>query len=408
MSVYKMKKSHNLLERAKKVIPGGVFGHYKYAIREAGPVFFSRAKGAHFWDIDDNKYIDLMCAYGPAILGYNHPEVDEAAKTQYGLGNTVSLASPVMVDLATTLVDMVDAAEWALFGKNGGDSTNLAVMIARAATGKEKIVKVRDGYHGVASWMQEKGRPGTISSDTDNVLTVEWNDLQSFEEILVNHSDEIACFISSPYNHPVFRDNELPKEGYWQKVSALCKQHGIVLIVDDVRAGFRINLSGSNVAYGFTPDLICFGKAIANGYPLSALVGSNALKEAAEEVYFTGTQFFSASPMAAAQATLLELKKADAANKMTDYGTKLKSSLIEVAKEFGYKFIVSGVPAMPYFRLAEVETKVHFSWIDECVKRGVYMLGYHNHFISTAHSEEDLETVIQVAKEAFTTLKKNY
>ena len=408
MSVYKMKKSHNLLERAKKVIPGGVFGHYKYAIREAGPVFFSRAKGAHFWDIDDNKYIDLMCAYGPAILGYNHPEVDEAAKTQYGLGNTVSLASPVMVDLATTLVDMVDAAEWALFGKNGGDSTSLAVMIARAATGKEKILKVRDGYHGVASWMQEKGRPGTISSDTDHVLTVEWNDLQSFEEILVNHSDEIACFISSPYNHPVFRDNELPKEGYWQKVSALCKQHGIVLIVDDVRAGFRINLSGSNVAYGFTPDLICFGKAIANGYPLSALVGSNALKEAAEEVYFTGTQFFSAPPMAAAQATLLELKKSDAANKMTDYGTKLKSSLIEVAKEFGYKFIVSGVPAMPYFRLAEVETKVHFSWIDECVKRGVYMLGYHNHFISTAHSEEDLETVIKVAKEAFTTLKKNY
>ena len=371
-------------------------------------MFFSRAKGAHFWDIDDNKYIDLMCAYGPAILGYNHPEVDEAAKSQYELGNTVSLASPVMVDLATTLVEMVDAAEWALFGKNGGDSTSLAVMIARAATGKEKILKVRDGYHGVASWMQEKGRPGTISSDTDHVLTVEWNDLQSFEEILVNHSDEIACFISSPYNHPAFRDNALPAEGYWQKVSALCKQHGIVLIVDDVRAGFRINLSGSNVAYGFTPDLICFGKAIANGYPLSALVGSNALKEAAEEVYFTGTQFFSAAPMAAAQATLLELKKADAANQMTDYGKKLKSSLIEAADEFGYKFIVSGAPAMPYFRLAEVETKVHFSWIDECVKRGVYMLGYHNHFISTAHSEEDLENVIQVAKEAFTTLKKNY
>ena len=408
MSVYKIKKSHNLLEKAKEVIPGGVFGHYKYAIRDTGPVFFSRAKGAHFWDIDDNKYIDLMCAYGPAILGYNHPEVDEAAKSQYGLGNTVSLASPVMVDLATTLVEMVDAAEWALFGKNGGDSTNLAVMIARVATGKEKIVKVRDGYHGATPWMQEKGRPGTISSDANHVLTVEWNDLESFEEILVNHSDEIACFISSPYNHPVSRDNELPAEGYWQNVSALCKQHGIVLIVDDVRAGFRINLAGSNVAYGFTPDLICFGKAIANGYPLSALVGSNALKEAAEEVYFTGTQFFSAAPMAAAIATLLELKKSDAANKMNDYGKKLKSSLIETADEFGYKFIASGVPAMPYFRLAEVETKVHFSWIDECVKRGVYMLGYHNHFISTAHSEEDLATIIQVAKEAFTILRKNY
>ena len=335
MSVYKTKKSHQLLEGAKEIIPGGVFGHYKYAIRDSGPVFFSRSQGAHFWDIDDNKYVDLMCAYGPAILGYNHPEVDEAARSQYDLGNTVSLASPIMVDLATTLVEMVDAAEWALFGKNGSDSTNLAVMIARAATGKQKIVKIRDGYHGASPWMQEKGRPGTISSDADHVLTVEWNDLESFEELLVKNSQEIACFISSPYNHPVFRDNELPKEGYWQKVSALCKQNDIVLIVDDVRAGFRINLAGSNVAYGFTPDLICFGKAIANGYPLSALVGRGKLKEAAEEVYFTGTQFFSAPPMAAAKATLLELKKSDAANKMNDYGKKLKSSLIKVDDEFG-------------------------------------------------------------------------
>jgi len=407
VSIYKTEKSHKLFEKAKEVIPGGVFGHYKYAIRDKGPVFFSRSKEAHFWDIDDNEYIDLMCAYGPSILGYNHPEVDEAAKTQYGLGNTVSLASPVMVDLATTLVDMVDAADWALFGKNGGDSTNLAIMIARFATGKEKILKVRDGYHGVAPWMQEKDRPGIISSDSEHVLNVQWNDLESFEEILKNNSDTIACFISSPYNHPVFRDNELPKEEYWQKVSALCKEHGIVLIVDDVRAGFRINLSGSNVAYGFTPDLICFGKAIANGYPLSALVGNNDLKEAAEKVYFTGTQFFSAPPMAAARATLLELKKSDAANKMTDYGKKLNNSLIEVASQFGYKLVASGPPSMPYFRLAEVESEIHFSWIDECVRRGVYMLGYHNHFISTAHSAEDLVTITQVAKEAFTSLRKN-
>ena len=129
MSSSNTKKSHQLLKRAKEVIPGGVFGHYKYAIRDAGPVFFSKAEGSHFWDVDDNEYIDLMCAYGPSILGYNHPEVDEAAKTQYGLGNTVSLASPVMIDLATELVDLVDAADWALFGKNGGDSTSLAVMI---------------------------------------------------------------------------------------------------------------------------------------------------------------------------------------------------------------------------------------------------------------------------------------
>ena len=137
-TIYEVKKSDELLRKAKEVIPGGIFGHYKYAIRDSGPKFFAKAQGAYFWDVDENKYIDLMCAYGPSILGYNHPEVEEAANSQSFKGNTVSLASPIMVDLATALVDMVDAADWALFGKNGGDSTSLAVMIARAATGKEK------------------------------------------------------------------------------------------------------------------------------------------------------------------------------------------------------------------------------------------------------------------------------
>ena len=404
MSNSNTKKSHQLLERAKEVIPGGVFGHYKYAIRDTGPVFFSKAEGSHFWDVDDNEYIDLMCAYGPSILGYNNPEVDEAAKTQYGLGNTVSLASPVMIDLATELVDLVDAADWALFGKNGGDSTNLAVMIARAATGKEKILKVRDGYHGVSPWMQPEGSPGTLSSATDQVLTVEWNDLDSFEKTISDHPDEIACFISSPYNHPAFRDNELPQEGYWQKVSSLCKKNGIILIVDDVRAGFRINITGSNVAYGFKPDLICFGKAIANGYPLSALVGSNDLKDTAEKVYFTGTQFFSAAPMAAAKATLLELRKSDAAKKMTDFGERLNKVLIKTAKDSGFKLIASGIPAMPYYRLDGVDRETHFSWIDHCTTNGVYMVGWHNHFISTAHTDEDLVAIQESAKKAFTAL----
>jgi len=406
-TTYKVNKSDELLKQAKEVIPGGIFGHYKYAVRDTGPKFFSRSEGAYFWDIDDNKYIDLMCAYGPSILGYKHPEVEEAANSQDSEGNTVSLASPVMVDLASSLVDLVDAADWALFGKNGGDSTSLAVMIARQATGKEKIIKIKDGYHGVAPWMQGKERPGVIASDDAHVITVNWNDLESLENILTEKSDEIACFISSPYDHPTSRDNVLPEEGYWQGVSNLCKKYNVIVIIDDVRAGFRINLSGSNVAYGFTPDLICFGKAIANGHPLSALVGTNAMKDAAEEVYFTGTQFFSASPMAAAIATLKELKKVDASNRMTDFGERLNKSLVTVAKESGYDLVASGVPAMPYYRLANVDTRTHFQWIDECVRRGVYMLGYHNHFVSTSHSDEDLEAICNIARQSFEALKEN-
>lgn len=403
-TTYEVKKSDEYFTKAKQVIPGGIFGHYKYAVRESGPKFFSKSEGAYFWDLDDNRYVDLMCGYGPSILGYNHPEVEEAFKSSSDKGNTVSIASPVMVDLASKLVDMVDIADWALFGKNGGDATSLAVMIAREFTGKKKIIKIDDGYHGVAPWMQDKNRPGVIASDSEHVIKIKWNELEELENLLGQGDNDIACFISSPYDHPVSRDNSLPNEGYWEKVTSLCKAHGILTIVDDVRSGFRINLKGSNVAFGFSPDMICFGKAIANGHPLASLVGKEEIKTAAERVYFTGTQFFSAPPMAAAIATLNELEKVDAPTKLIDYGKKLNARLEAVASEKGFNLVSSGVPSMPYYRLEGQSFETHIKWIDECVKRGVYMLSYHNHFISLAHKEEDIDFIESAARQAFESL----
>ena len=402
-TTYEVKKSDEFFKKAKEVIPGGIFGHYKYAVRDSGPKFFSKSEGAYFWDLDDNRYVDLMCGYGPSILGYNHPEVEEAFKSSSEKGNTVSVASPVMIDLAAKLVEMVDIADWALFGKNGGDATSLAVMIAREFTGKKKIIKIDDGYHGVAPWMQDKDRPGIISSDSEHVLKVKWNDISSLEKLLTQNND-VACFISSPYDHPVMRDNSLAETGYWETVTKLCKKHNVLTIVDDVRAGFRINLRGSNVSFNFEPDMICFGKAIANGHPLAALVGKESLREAAESVYFTGTQFFSGPPMAAALATLKELEKVDAPSVLIKYGEKLNQRLEGVASEKGFNLIASGMPSMPYYRLEGVSFETHIKWIDECVKRGVYMLAYHNHFVSLAHSEEDIDFIEAAARQAFENL----
>ena len=403
----KLTRSDELFLKAKAVIPGGIFGHYKYSVGEFAPKFFSKAKDSYFWDVDGNKFIDLMCAYGPMILGYNNPVVDKAAQQQYDLGNTVSLASPVMIELAETLVDMVAVADWTLFGKNGGDSTSLAIMVARAETGREKIIKINDGYHGVASWMQRNNSPGTIPSDTDEIIDIEWNVIDELERAISENPNQIACFISSPYHHPVLKDNVLPEDQYWQKVESLCRQNGIVLIVDDVRAGFRINLAGSNEAYGFKPDLVCLGKAMGNGYPISALVGADHLKKSAEAVYFTGTQFFNAAPMAAAKATLLELQKIDAVSKMEEFGNNLKNGLVKVARENQFELVVSGVPTMPYFRLNNVDIKVHNAWIDECLKRGLYMVNYHNHFISATHNKEDLENILEIASNSFSALSKS-
>ena len=400
MKTLRFDQSNALYARAKSVIPGGIFGHYGSSVRESGPKFFSRSEGAHFWDADGNEYIDYMCAFGPMILGYNHPPVDDAARRQQRLGHAVSLASPVMVELAERLVDQVAAADWALFGKNGTDATGLAVMIARAATGREKIVKVSGGYHGVAAWMRA-GSPGAIPADGAAVISVAWNDAEGFEQLVAEQGSDIACFIASPYHHPALVDSELPAEGYWSRIEAACRANGIVLIADDVRTGFRIDLAGSNVAFGFTPDMICFGKAIANGHPLSALVGADALKQTASEVFYTGTQFYSGAPMAAAIATLEELGKGDAVRQMNDAGAKLSRGLVDVANAHGCKLVVSGAPAMPYYRLAALPRAVHFAWIDECVKRGAYLLGYHNHFLSTAHAQEDLQRTWDVADAAF-------
>ena len=398
-----LSRSNALYARAKEVIPGGIFGHYGGSVRERGPKFFARSEGARFWDVDGNEYIDYMCAYGPMILGYNHPAVDEAVRVEQRRGHAVSLASPVMVELAERLVDLVAAGDWALFGKNGGDSTTLAVMIARAATGRQKIVKVEGGYHGVASWTRD-GRAGAVPAEGEQVLKVAWNDAAGFERLLDEHSGDVAGFISSPYHHPAFADSELPAPGYWQRIEALCRKNGVVLIVDDVRAGFRTDLAGSNVAFGFTPDLICFGKAIANGHPLAALMGSDALKTTASEVFYTGTQFFSGAPMAAALATLSELASSDTVGRMNEIGTQLSDGLQRVASARGFDLVVSGVPSMPYYRLADVRTRTHFEWIDECVQRGVYLLGYHNHFLSTAHTAADLQLTWDAADAAFAAL----
>ena len=397
----KQKKSDELFLKAQEIIPGGIFGHYKFAVREEGPKFFSKAKNAYFWDIDGNKYLDLICGWGPMILGYNNSKIDKAARTQYDLGNTVSVASPVMVELAETLTDMVDMADWALFGKNGGDSTQLAIMVARAETGKSKILKIKDGYHGANGWMQNKNNPGIINSDSEEVLSISWNDLDEFDEMISSFGSEIACFISSPYDHPTSKDSSLPKEGYWKHIEKKCSENNIVLIVDDVRTGFRIDLKGSHNAFGFSPDLVCLGKAMANGYPISALVGKKSLKDAANKVYFSGTQFFNSAPMAASKATLEELQNLNAIEIMNTNGLKLKDDLSSAAKSFGLKIKVSGAPSMPYFKIEDQSKDFHVDWTDECLSRGLYLTSYHNHFLSVAHGEAEINEIVRIASEAF-------
>lgn len=372
----------------------------------AYPLFASKADGAYFWDVDGNRYIDLMCAYGPMILGYNDPDVDNAAIEQMKTLNCAVQPGTLMVDLAELLVDTVEMADWAFFAKNGGDVTNFALMVARAATGRDKFIAVNGGYHGVIGWTQGYGAPGVAKAEVLPKLMVNWGDVAAVEKLASEYKGEIAAFIATPYHHPVFEDNVLPPAGYWEKIRRICDREGIVLIVDDVRCGWRLDVKGSDYHFGFKADLECFCKALANGHNISALCGVESLKDAAASVMCTGSYWMSAPQMAAAIACINKMKTIDAPKICHDYGVKIIDRLTEVAKKHGFDYRFSGEPSLFYHRIAGLDGKedpnflLHQAFVGECVKRGVFMTNHHNHFTNTALTDADVDFIGEVADEA--------
>ena len=407
-------KSREWFDRATKVVPSGVYGHLgpaegNFMPVTSFPLIGDRAQGAYFWDVDGNRFIDYMCAYGPNVLGYNDPEVDAAAIEQLKKGNCMTSPSYKMVEFAELLVDTVACADWAFFAKNGNDVTTAAIMTARAATHRKKIVFINGYYHGVAPWTQKIDYPGILPEDVANNLYIDWNDFGQLQKVFDDNKGEIAAFIATPYMHGNYLDNALPAEGYWKKVRELCTANGTVLIVDDVRCGFRLDLAGSDHFYGFEADLICFCKALANGYNVSALCGKDSLKNAVSSLSYTGSYWLSAMPFAAGIACINKMKELDSPTMFRELGLKLTDGLKEVAAANGFNMKVSGEPALFYLRLADDDSLfIHQDWIQECVKRGIFFAGHHNHFINAALTEEDIKFTLDVADEAFKAIRHKY
>jgi glutamate-1-semialdehyde 2,1-aminomutase len=403
--MYTHDKSQELLRRATKVIPGGIYGQITPRLlipNDAYPLYWEKAQGSRFTDVDGNEYIDYMGAYGPIGLGYNHPKVEAAANAQREKGGLVTGANPVMIELAELLVDTISIADWAFFAKNGADVTTLATMTARASTGREKLILVSHSYHGTAGWMMSPGSAGTTTGDHTDVIYVDWNDLDGLKKVVHENKGEIAGFMAAPYDCPSFGDSVLPAEGYWKGVEELCRNEGIVIIVDDVRCGFRLDLRGSHEYFSFKPDLVCMSKAIANGHCLAALVGTAEMKEAVESFYYTGTFWFDAVAMAASVATLHELRRIDAPKVMQATGQKLVDGMREIAESHGHVLKATGPTSMPYVRL-EGENWIALTqqWCGEATRRGVYFTSHHCWFVSTAHTEEDIQQTLTSVEDAF-------
>ena len=403
-------ESMTLFNRAERVIPGGIYGHMSpaAALPLELPYFAQRAKGCRYWDVDGNEFIDYMCAYGPIVLGYNHPEVEEAAQRQAKDGNCFNHPAPVMVELAEKLVSLVDFADWTVFGKNGSDMTTWATLVAREYTQRKKILRIQGSYHGAHAWCTP-GHGGLIEEDRMNVHTFEWNDLEDFQWVMKKFRNQVACVIVTPFHHPAFGDSELPGVDFLQEIEKSCRKEGIVLILDDIRAGFRLHLGGSHRFFNFEPDIICFSKAMGNGYPISAALGRKELNVAASNVFLTGSFWNSAVPMAASLACIKILERENLIDHMRDMGDMLTQELHRLAEKHGLLISVSGPSTVPFMSFANEKNFFRSQCFSaECARRGVFFHPHHNWFICAAHEEKDIRQTLGIADQAFSVVKEKF
>lgn len=384
-------------------MPGGVYGHQSPSLltRDHFPQFLEDASGCRIRDVDGNEYVDFMCAYGPMVVGYGHPEVERAAAEQRSRCDTGNLPAPVFVELAERLVSITPGAGWATFAKNGSDVCSWAIAIARRATGRSLVVRVEGAYHGVHAWSNAV-REGFLETDRAAVRSFRWNDIDGLSRLFAEAPEDIAAVIVTPFRHDVFADLEMPAPGFLSGVRELTSRHGTAMIVDDVRAGFRLHMGGSTQLWGVTPDLLAYSKALANGYPLSALVGAEHLRDAATKVFVTGSFFTQAVPLRAALATLDVLEKTDGIARMELAGRRFVDGLRAQADRSRLSVTLSGPPSIPFMTFAkDSKFRMNRAFAGACADHGVFLHPTHNWFVSTAHTDQEIDLALSATERAF-------
>jgi len=380
-------RDSELRARAEAVIPGGMYGHQSTGLLpDDYPQFFERGEGAN-------------------LFGYANPQIDAAFVRQLGLGDTLTGPTALMVELAETFVGMVSHADWAMFCKNGTDATTMALTTARAHTKRKTVVRAKGAYHGAAPWCVPRPT-GTIESDRAHQILCDYNDVASLEAAVAQAGDDLACVFAAPFKHDAFIDQAEPDPAYARRARELCDQTGALLIVDDVRAGLRLARDCSWSKIGVEPDLSTWGKCIANGHGLSALLGNDKARKAAASIYVTGSFWYQAAPMAAAIETLGLVRNTDYLERITALGERLRSGLHERASAAGFSLRQTGPVTMPLFLFDDdPDLRKGFCFSSEMLGRGVYVHPWHNMFLCAAMTDADIETFLGAAEGALGALK---
>jgi glutamate-1-semialdehyde 2,1-aminomutase len=399
------KKSDQLLERALKCIPLGSQTFSKSLTqypRGVSPFFIERGKGSKVWDVDGNEYIDFVNSLAAVTLGYCDEDVDRAVQEQMKNGVIFSLPHILEMEVAEKLIGIIPCAEKVRFAKNGTDATSASIRIARAYTGKEHIAVC--GYHGWQDWYigsttRDLGVPKAVKELTHKF---EYNNFESLEKVF--QEQELACVIMEPMNV------EYPQDNFLKKVKELAHKNNALLIFDETITGFRYALGGAQEFFNVIPDLATFGKGMANGYPLSAVVGSNEIMKKVEDIFFSGTFAGETLSLASANAVIDKYKDKNVIEYFHEIGSYLIKELNQlIADESleGY-FRVLGHPSWSFLQIKEQQNYTSFEirtfFEQEMFKRRVLTLGSHN--ISFSHSKDDMDVLLKAYKVVLPLIKK--
>lgn len=420
-------RSHQLFEEALRLLPGGVNSPVR-AMRSVGrePLFITRGEGSRMYDADGNSYIDYVGSWGPLILGHCHPAVQEKLEQTLRDGTSFGAPSPLEVEMARLVIDLVPSVEMLRCVNSGTEATMSAIRVARGFTGRDKIVKFIGCYHGaVDSLLVQAGSgvatlslpdsPGVTKGTSADTILAPYNDLEAVREIMREQGEQVAAIILEPVAGNM--GCVPPATGFLEGLRALTTEHGALLIFDEVMTGFRVALGCAQQRFGVTPDMTCLGKIIGGGLPVGAFGGRREIMETvapAGSTYQAGTLSGNPLAMAAGIATLTELAKPDVYETLEAKSAKLAAGLAQAASGGGRPwsanrvgsmmtlFFTSG-PVTDFASAKESDTETYARYYQHMLEHGVYLAPsqFEAGFVSLAHSDDDLEHTAEAAASFF-------
>jgi glutamate-1-semialdehyde aminotransferase len=406
-----LNNSNRIYEEALDLIPGAILGirrPYNFVVGEY-PIFFESAKGGKVIDVDGNEYLDMLCAYGPIIIGHREEEIDNAVIEQIkNKGFCMSLTQQIQNKLAKKLRELIPCCEKMVFVKTGSDATTVGIRVARGYTKRTKVL--RCGYHGWHSWCVEN-KGGIPEKLYEDVYEFEYNNIDQVTEMMRGFGNEVAAIIITPINHPGAHEVEMPKPGFLEGLRKLADTYGSLLIFDEIRTGFRVNLGGAQKELDVIPDLGAFGKAMANGYSISFLGGRKEVMDILiEDVFLSSTFFPNSLPQVAALKTIEIMEREDVLGSIRVKGNQFAKSVTDIIKDSRVPCTFSGGPWMPYITFDAdpnfLYRELREEFYRQLIRRKIFLQPYHHGYICYRHTEEDLENAVNMISESLKECKK--